>query len=165
MILFNCSFNSQICSQSPLILNSTNPNPLTTECCGMVPLLLGPLLFPQQNQMEYLVALKVKNLTANAGDINDVVPSLGQEDPLEEHIGTPLQYSRLENPMDRGAWQATVHGVAESQTRLKRLSMHAPAVQIDREPHLLGNLIKVDCLSPTPKSCGSQSQRRRWQRL
>ena len=64
------------------------------------------------------MALKVKNLTANAGDINDVVPSLGQEDPLEEHIGTPLQYSRLENPMDRGAWQATVHGVAESRTRL-----------------------------------------------
>ena len=34
----------------------------------------------------------------------------------------PLQYSGLENPMDRGAWQATVHAVAKSQTRLKRLS-------------------------------------------
>ena len=36
--------------------------------------------------------------------------------------GNPLQYSCLENPMDRGAWRATVHGVAESQIRLKRLS-------------------------------------------
>ena len=42
------------------------------------------------------------------------VRSLGQEDPLEE--GNPLQYSCLENPMDRGAWQATVQGVAKSQT-------------------------------------------------
>ena len=42
------------------------------------------------------------------------VQSLGWEDPLEE----PLQYPCLENPMDRGAWRATVHGVAESQTRL-----------------------------------------------
>ena len=37
---------------------------------------------------------------------------------------TPLQYSSLENPMDRGAWQATVHSVAQSQTWLKWLSMH-----------------------------------------
>ena len=36
----------------------------------------------------------------------------------------PLQYSCLENPMDRGAWQATVHGVAKSWTQLKQLSMH-----------------------------------------
>ena len=43
------------------------------------------------------------------------VQSLGQEDPLH---GTPLQYSCLKNPVDRGAWQATVHGVAKSQTRL-----------------------------------------------
>ena len=39
------------------------------------------------------------------------VQSLGQEDPLEKKNGNPLQYSCLENPMDRGAWQATVHGV------------------------------------------------------
>ena len=41
------------------------------------------------------------------------VQSLGQEDPLEKGTGYPLQYSYLENPMDRGAWQAIVHGVAE----------------------------------------------------
>ena len=44
------------------------------------------------------------------------VQSLGLEVPLEEEMAT--QYSCLENSMDRGAWQATVHGVAESQTRL-----------------------------------------------
>ena len=39
--------------------------------------------------------------------------------------GNPLQYSCLENPVDRGTWWAAVHGVAQSQTRLKRLSLHA----------------------------------------
>ena len=39
--------------------------------------------------------------------------------------GNPLWYSCLENPMDRGAWQATVHRVAKSRTQLKRLSMHS----------------------------------------
>ena len=39
--------------------------------------------------------------------------------------GNPLQYSCLENPMDRGARWAAVHGVTQSLTRLKRLSMHA----------------------------------------
>ena len=42
-----------------------------------------------------------------------------------EGNGNPLQYSCLENPMDRGAWWAVVHGVAQSRTRLKWLSMHA----------------------------------------
>ena len=39
------------------------------------------------------------------------VQPLGQEDPLEEETGNPLQYSCLGNPMDRRAWQVTVHGV------------------------------------------------------
>ena len=43
------------------------------------------------------------------------VLSLGQEDHLEEGMAKPLQYSCLENPMDRGAWEATVHMVAKSQ--------------------------------------------------
>ena len=46
------------------------------------------------------------------------VQALGWEDPLDEGNGNPFQYSCLENSMDRGAWQATVHGVAKSQTRL-----------------------------------------------
>ena len=69
------------------------------------------------------VMLVVKNLPANAGDIRDMglIPRLGRS-PGGGH-GSPLQYSWLENPMDRGAWQATVHRVTKSCTRLKRLSM------------------------------------------
>ena len=58
----------------------------------------------------------IKNPLANAGDIRDMgsIPGSGRS-PGGEH-GNPLQYSCLENPMDRGDWQATVHGVAESLT-------------------------------------------------
>ena len=61
----------------------------------------------------------VKNLLANAGDIRNagLIPGSGRF-PGEGN-GNPLQYSCLENPMDRGAWRATVHRVAKSQTRLK----------------------------------------------
>ena len=60
------------------------------------------------------MALVVKNLPVNAGDIRDTgsIPALGRY-PGGGH-GDPLQYSCLENPMDRGAWWATVHRVAES---------------------------------------------------
>ena len=47
--------------------------------------------------------------------------SLGQEDPLEEGMGIPLQYACLENPMDRGAWWAAVHGVTKSWAQLSDL--------------------------------------------
>ena len=65
----------------------------------------------------------IKNPPASAGDIRDVrsLPGLGRS-PGEGH-GNPLQYSCLENPEDRGAWWATVHGLAKSQTRLKQLAM------------------------------------------
>ena len=46
------------------------------------------------------------------------VQSLGRGDPLEKETATALQYSYLGNPMDRGAWQALVHGVEKSQTWL-----------------------------------------------
>ena len=62
------------------------------------------------------VALVVKNLPANAGDIRDAGSIPGSERSPGEGNGNPLQYSCLENPMDRGAWQATVHEVAKSQT-------------------------------------------------
>ena len=60
------------------------------------------------------VALVVKNPLANAGDVRDMgsIPGLGRS-PGGGH-GDPLQYSCLKNPMDRGAWQATMHSVAES---------------------------------------------------
>ena len=46
------------------------------------------------------------------------VQSLGQEEPLEKEMANPLQYSWLGNPTDRGAWRATVHGVAKSWTQV-----------------------------------------------
>ena len=68
------------------------------------------------------MALAVKNLPTNAGDVRDVdlIPGLGRS-PGGGH-GHPLQYSCLENPVGRGAWQATVHRVTKGQTCLKRLS-------------------------------------------
>ena len=64
--------------------------------------------------------LGVKNLSANAGDVRDTssMPRLGRAPG--EGYDNPLQYSCLENPMDKKAWQATVHRVTE-----KGLSRHA----------------------------------------
>ena len=56
-----------------------------------------------------------KESACSEGDTS-LIPGLGR--PLREGNGNPLQYSCLENPMDREAWQATVHGVAKSQTQL-----------------------------------------------
>ena len=58
----------------------------------------------------------VKNPPANAGDVRDAgsIPGSGRT-PGEGH-GNPLQYSCLENPVDRGAWRAMVHRVAKSWT-------------------------------------------------
>ena len=67
-------------------------------------------------ELAFQVALVVKNPPANAGDLRDAGLIPGQEDPLEEGMANPLQYSCLENPMDRGAWWATIHGVTKSRT-------------------------------------------------
>ena len=69
------------------------------------------------------MALAVKNSPANAEDVRDTgsIPGLGRS-PGGGH-GSPLQYSCLENPMDRGAWWATVHRIAMSWARLKRFRM------------------------------------------
>ena len=64
---------------------------------------------------DFPVGPMVKNLPANAGDLGSI-PGSGRS-PGEGN-DNPLQYSCLENPMDRGAWGATVHRVAKSQTRL-----------------------------------------------
>ena len=76
------------------------------------------------------VALVVKKPAANAGDVRDAgsVPGLGSS-PAGGH-SNPLQYSCLENPMDRGAWQATVHVV----TRVRHDLATKPPTRI------LGNL-------------------------
>ena len=66
----------------------------------------------------------VKNPSANTGDTRDAGLTLVLGRPPGEGDGNSLQYSSLGNPMDRGAWQATVQRVSKSDTHLKRLSMH-----------------------------------------
>ena len=65
--------------------------------------------------------LSSKESTCNTGDMGSIPVRGGSSGGGH---GNPLQCSCLENPMDRGAWWATVHGVAKSRTRLKRLSTH-----------------------------------------
>ena len=60
----------------------------------------------------------VKNLPAVARDAGDKGSIPGYGSSPGERNGTPLQYSCLENPMDGGAWWATVHGITKSQTQL-----------------------------------------------
>ena len=68
--------------------------------------------------MGFQVVLVVKNPLANAGDIRHVgsILELGRS-PQGGH-GNPLQYSWLENPLDRGAWWSVIHAVAKSRTHL-----------------------------------------------
>ena len=66
----------------------------------------------------------VKNPQANEGDIRDAVSTPGPGRSPGEGNGNPLKYSCLENPMDRGAWRATVCGITKSLAQLKKLSMH-----------------------------------------
>ena len=74
------------------------------------------------SSLAFQVVLVVKNLPANAGDIRDEGSISGSGRCPEGGHGNPLQYSCLENPMDRGIWPATVHRVAKSRPQLKRLS-------------------------------------------
>ena len=77
--------------------------------------------------MGFLGGANGKDLPASAGDIRNVgaIPGSGRS-PGKGH-GNPLQYSCLENPMDRGAWSATVHGVTELDTteETEHAHMHA----------------------------------------
>ena len=84
----------------------------------------------------------VKNPPASAGDVRDLslIPGSGRS-PGGGH-GNPLQYACLENPMDGGAWRATVRGVAQSRTRLQGLSTHC---------HLYFTLRSCQCTLPLLK--------------
>ena len=75
-----------------------------------------------------LVAQTVKNLPAMR---ETQVPSLGQEDPRGEGNGNLLQYSCLENPVDRGAWRATIHGVPKSRTYKKVQCSRIVSLKVD----------------------------------
>jgi len=67
------------------------------------------------------------------------VLSLDKEDSPGGGNGNPLQYSWLENPMDRGAWQAIVHGLTKSWIGLKLFNMHAKTIHL----HNFLNIVKL----------------------
>ena len=71
---------------------------------------------------------------AELGKLKDLI---GHIDAYREGNGTPLQYSCLENPMDRGAWWAAVHGVAKSRTRLSdfTFTFHFHALEKEMATH------------------------------
>ena len=74
--------------------------------------------------------------TEPAYSAGDQVQFLSQEDPLEDGMATLLQYSCLENPMDRGAWQTTVHGAAKSGTN-DRLTLSLSCIILKNQYYLL----------------------------
>ena len=87
---------------------------------------------------------EVKVSACNAGDLGSI-PGLGRSP--EEGNGNPLQYSCLENPMVRGAWWATVHGVAKSQTGLSDFTFTFTFVLI-----YLYTVMCILCLFPSYNS-------------
>ena len=70
----------------------------------------------------------VNNPPANEGDISEVGWILGSGRSPGGGHGNPLQYSCLENPLDRGAWQAMVHRIAKSWIQLKLLCTHTRGI-------------------------------------
>ena len=89
----------------------------------------------------------IKNPPANAGDSRDAgsIPELGRY-PGEGH-DNPLQYSCLENLMDRRAWWAMVHRVANSWTQMKRLSTHSSCNEKKNTYIFFTNIISIHSLS------------------
>ena len=83
------------------------------KVCGRT--ITAPLL----GKTDLQVALVVKSLPANTGDLRDVGSIPGSGRSPEEGQGNPLQDSCLENRQDREAWQAMAHKLAKSQTQLK----------------------------------------------
>ena len=104
----------------------TEPQPLN---------LPSTLLKPPSKLLEQAsqVTLVVKNPPAKGGEARDTGSILGSERSPGEGNGNPLQYSCLDNPMDRGAWLAKVHRVAKSWASLKRLCTRATRASLFRD--------------------------------
>ena len=86
-------------------------------------MLLGLRL--ELNKIKLLILKKEKESACNAGARGDTRSIPGSGRSPGGGNDNPLQHSCWDNPMDRAAWRATVHGVAKSQIQLKRLSTHA----------------------------------------
>ena len=87
--------------------------------------------------------LVIKNPPANARDIRDVGSIPGSGRPRGGGHGNPLQYSYLENSMDRGVWHAIVHRVTKSRTQLKRLSTHSQDSDEILAPHYFPKCVSL----------------------
>ena len=84
----------------------------------------GSLHFTSYIVLGFLGGASGRELSASAGDFRDMGSILGSGRSPGGGPGNTPQYSCLENPIDRGAWQATVHRVSKSQTQLKQLSTY-----------------------------------------
>ena len=124
------------------LLTSFQPNARAFACIQLSFLLHCFLLWLELVRLEFRVSLaelrlpwwlSSKESAGKAGDAEDSGSSPGGAHE------NPLQYSCLENPVDRGAWWATVHRVAKSWTRLKRLSMHTEKVKVIYSSQILLN--------------------------
>ena len=106
-----------------------------------------------KNMKQKLTELKGKTDTSIIIDFNISLTIINRKarQKIGEGNGTPLQYSCLENPMNGGAWQAAVHGVAKSQTGLKRLHFHFSLSCIGEGN---GNPLQYSCLG-NPRDGGA----------
>ena len=91
------------------------------------------------------MVLVVKNLPTNAEDMRDPGSAPGSERSPGLGRGNPLQYSCLENPVDRGAWRATIPRVTQSHTRLKHLSTHTYGLEFEQTPGDSGGQRSLAC--------------------
>ena len=99
-----------------------------------------------QTRKKRMVALVLKNLPVSVGDIRDGCSIPWLERSSGEGHGNPIKYSCLENPMDTGAWWATVHEVAESDLTERLSSSGARGVRGPRGQTLE---LSIDCFSPS----------------
>ena len=122
---FNPSVTSRFCLKMSPPSSFVKEHPITL-CLPSIALVFFPSLIAIWHIMHRYRYTDIlpwwlcgKDSTCHAGDTENsgLIPGLGRSP--EGRNGNPLQYSCLENPMDRGTWLAIVHGVTESQTRLK----------------------------------------------
>ena len=110
----------------PATHQSLQSAPKDPACCNEGQRFCVPQRRPSEDKFktteDFLGGSVVKKLPANAGDTRDMGWVHGLGPSLRKGNGKPLQYSCLGNLMDRGAWQATVHGVAKCWTPTEQLS-------------------------------------------
>ena len=125
-LCFSCFWTSYWWAVNQVLASSYRPITVPFDLGNIV---IPPSLWASPEGQQLL-----KNPPANAGVARDTgsIPGLGRSPGVEN--GTPLQYSCLENPMNRGAWWATVHGVAKSQTTTKHTCLHTWSLQGPQEP-------------------------------